>query len=242
MILDFETGGIVAANPFLIKLLGLTPEQTIGAKIWELGFFKDIAGNQAKFMELQQKEYVRYENLPLESADGQRRNVEFVSNVYMVDYHKVIQCNIRDITERKRSEEATQRHLAELEMLYASGLALAQLLSRKEIAQELIDLMGSKLDWHHTTIRLYHPENETLELLAFRLPAAMGQAEVRTTEAQFKSLIVKVGDGLSGWAVQHGQAVHVGDLSRDPRYIEAVPGDLIPGCISHCRVGIAWSA
>jgi len=224
LILDFETGGIVAANPFLIKLLGLTPEQTVGAKIWELGFFKDIAGNQAKFMELQQKEYVRYENLPLESADGQRRNVEFVSNVYMVDYHKVIQCNIRDITERKRAEEATQRHLAELQMLYASGLALGQLLSRKEIAQELINLMGSKLDWHHTTIRLYHPEDETLELLAFHLPAAMGQVDVHAIEERFKSLIVKVGDGLSGWAAQHGQAVRVGDLSRDPRYIEAVPG------------------
>jgi transcriptional regulator with GAF, ATPase, and Fis domain len=37
--------------------------------------------------------------------------VEFVSNVYLVNHHKVIQCNIRDITERKKAEEKIE-HLA----------------------------------------------------------------------------------------------------------------------------------
>jgi hypothetical protein len=31
-------------------------------------------------------------------------DVEFVSNVYQVNHRKVIQCNIRNITERKRAE------------------------------------------------------------------------------------------------------------------------------------------
>ena len=31
--------------------------------------------------------------------------VEFVSNVYLVDHHKVIQCNIRNMTQRKQLEE-----------------------------------------------------------------------------------------------------------------------------------------
>ena len=38
-------------------------------------------------------------------------DVEFVSNVYLVDHHKVIQCNIRDITERKLTAEALQKIL-----------------------------------------------------------------------------------------------------------------------------------
>ena len=105
LILDYETGTIVDVNPFLIQFLGLKQEEILGKKIWELGFFKDVAANQANFLELQQKEFIRYENLALESADGQQKNVEFVSNVYLVNSHKVIQCNIRDITERKRSEE-----------------------------------------------------------------------------------------------------------------------------------------
>ena len=41
--------------------------------------------------------------------------VEFVSNVYLVNHHKVIQCNIRDITERKLIAEALQKAHNELE-------------------------------------------------------------------------------------------------------------------------------
>ena len=83
----------------------------------------------------------------------------------------------RDITERKQAEQVDSSTPAELETLYESGLVLGQLLSPKEIAQKLIDLMGAKLHWHHTTIRLYHPEDETLELLAFQLPTMMSTAE-----------------------------------------------------------------
>jgi PAS domain S-box-containing protein len=105
IILDAETGKIVDVNPFLVDLLGYSREIIVGKNIWEIGFFKDVAANIDKFYELRQKEYVRYENLPLETADGRKINVEFVSNVYLVNNKKVIQCNIRDITERKRSEK-----------------------------------------------------------------------------------------------------------------------------------------
>jgi PAS domain S-box-containing protein len=105
LILDAETGMIQDVNPFLIDLLGYSKENFIEKAIWEIGFFKDIVANQDKFLELQQKEYARYEDLPLETADGRKINVEFVSNVYPVNNHKVIQCNIRDITKRKQAEK-----------------------------------------------------------------------------------------------------------------------------------------
>ena len=105
LILDAETGKITNVNPFLIEMLGYSKEQFIEKEIWEIGFFKDIVANQDKFLELQQKEYVRYDDLPLETADGRKMNVEFVSNVYPVNNHKVIQCNIRDITQRKLAEK-----------------------------------------------------------------------------------------------------------------------------------------
>jgi len=106
MILDAETGTVVDVNPFLIELLGFSHEAFLGKKIWELRFLKDVVANQASFTELQQKGYARYENKPLEAADGRRVEVEFVSNVYSENHHNVIQCNIRDISERKRAVEA----------------------------------------------------------------------------------------------------------------------------------------
>jgi len=106
LILDAETGMIVDVNPFLVGLLGFSHEQFLGKAIWELGFLKDIVASEHKFAELREKAYVRYEHLPLESADGRSIDVEFVSNVYLVDGAKVIQCNIRDISARFKAERA----------------------------------------------------------------------------------------------------------------------------------------
>lgn len=98
LILDAETGKILDVNPFLIALLGYSKEQFITKSIWQIGFFKDIVANKDKFIELQEKKIIRYENLPLETADGRMINVEFVSNVYQIADTKVIQCFIRETT------------------------------------------------------------------------------------------------------------------------------------------------
>jgi diguanylate cyclase (GGDEF)-like protein len=71
-----------------------------------VGAFKDIEASQESFESLQENEYIRYEDLPLRASDGRLIEVEFVSNVYLVDGEKVIQCNIRDITDRKQAQDA----------------------------------------------------------------------------------------------------------------------------------------
>jgi PAS domain S-box-containing protein len=91
----------------LIRLLDYPREDFLGKTLWDIGPFKQIQESKAAFRELQDKEYIRYENLPLETRSGRRVNVEFVSNVYGVNGKRVIQCNIRDITARKQAEEAS---------------------------------------------------------------------------------------------------------------------------------------
>lgn len=105
LIIDFETGNIEEVNPFLAELLGYKREHFLGKKLWEIGAFKDIETSKGAFKELQTKGYVRYENLPLKAKDGRLVEVEFVSNTYLVGRRKVIQCNIRDISARKRAEK-----------------------------------------------------------------------------------------------------------------------------------------
>ena len=105
LILDAKSGKINDVNPFLTELLGFSRDQLINKRVWEIGFFKDIIANKEKFLELKEKKYIRYENLPLETADGRKIDVEFVSNVYLENHQDVIQCNIRDITERKRTAD-----------------------------------------------------------------------------------------------------------------------------------------
>jgi diguanylate cyclase (GGDEF)-like protein/PAS domain S-box-containing protein len=106
LILNAQTGAITDVNPFLIKMLGYSRAEFVEKKLWEVGAFRDIEASQEAFEALQKNEYIRYEDLPLRGKNGRLIQVEFVSNVYLVGGEKVIQCNIRDITERKQAEAA----------------------------------------------------------------------------------------------------------------------------------------
>jgi PAS domain S-box-containing protein len=115
LILDVDTGRICDVNPFLVELLGFSHAEMVGKTVGELSPFKDIESNKVMLGRLQRDGYVRYEDLPLETRDGRHVAVEFVSNVYQAGDRNVIQCNIRNITERKRAEEKMQDIQTQLE-------------------------------------------------------------------------------------------------------------------------------
>jgi len=104
LILNAETGQITDVNPFLIDMLGYSKNEFLGKRLWEIGAFIDASKSREAYKKLQEDNYVRYEDLPLQTKNGQMREVEFVSNAYLVNNERVIQCNIRDISERKRLE------------------------------------------------------------------------------------------------------------------------------------------
>src|SRR6202046_4328479 len=113
LILNANTLKIIDSNPFMTDLLGYSHDEFLGKELWQIGLFKDKEASQSAYRELQKNAFIRYENLPLESRSGQKVAVEFVSNVYAEDHHKVVQCNIRDITERCRLERQMQEQAAE---------------------------------------------------------------------------------------------------------------------------------
>ncbi len=117
LILDGDTGRIVDANPFLQDMLGYSESELIGKALWEIGPVMNIPDSQAAMRQLQHNEYIRYEDIPLETKAGAKKHVEFVSNVYLVNDFRVIQCNIRDITDRKRAEDQVKTTNDELLVL-----------------------------------------------------------------------------------------------------------------------------
>ena len=70
LMLDARTELIIDANPFIEDLLGYSRTELIGKKLWEIGPFKDIERSKLAFSELQEKGYIRYDDLPLQAKDG----------------------------------------------------------------------------------------------------------------------------------------------------------------------------
>lgn len=101
-----QTGRISSVNPSLAQLLGRTPQQLVGKYLWELGLFADEASGRAAFHELQDKDYHRFQDLSVVTPDGQRHDVEFTCNAYMANNMRFMQCNVRDVTARRRAESA----------------------------------------------------------------------------------------------------------------------------------------
>lgn len=121
LILDSVSRKITDANPFMDHLLGYPHEELLGKELWEIGLLKDEQASHAAFRELQLKGHVRYDDLPLETKSGDKREVEIVANRYDEDGKQVIQCNIRDNTERKRNEEALRASEERFRALFEVG-------------------------------------------------------------------------------------------------------------------------
>jgi two-component system cell cycle sensor histidine kinase/response regulator CckA len=212
LILGADSGAVVDVNPFLAELLGYPRQTFLGKKVWELGFFKDIIANQANFSELQQQKYVRYEDLPLEASDGRQIELEFVSNVYLVDGERVIQCNIRDITARRHAEAK----LRESEAVLVSAQRLGQ------IGNWSWDVRAGSISWSDEHYRIFGwdrnvpaPTRSQLRVCYTedswtRLTGAVDRALTAGEGFDLELEVVRP-DGTHRWTVGRGEAARGAD-------------------------------
>ncbi len=211
LILDGDTGRITDVNPFLQDMLGYTKTELMGKALWEIGPVKDIPASQDAMRELQRNEYIRYEDIPLETKAGERKQVEFVSNVYLVHGWRVIQCNIRDITERKHAEArvlATNDELLalvnelrwrdrQMQLMNRMNELLQSCITRDE-AYRVISLSAADLfPEHNGCLAILHARDQNLEVVA------------RWGTEVFMESFFSLGDC---WALRLGQIHEVIDL------------------------------
>jgi PAS domain S-box-containing protein len=154
LILDAVTLKITDVNPFMTELLGYSHAEFLGKELWEIGLFGDKEASQEAFKELQRTGYLRYEDLPLQDTNGKPRDVEFVSNVYEEGSHQVIQCNIRDITDRKRAEKERTLLLATAQSARAEADSANGVKDEflATLSHELRTPLTSILGWAHLLI------------------------------------------------------------------------------------------
>ncbi|MDP2025910.1 EAL domain-containing protein [Sulfuriferula sp.] len=171
LLLNADTAQIEDVNPCLIDLLGYSHAEFLGKKLWEVGPFADRAESKDLFAALQTTGYVRYDDLPLKTKAGARIEVEFVSNTYDSAGIKLIQCNIRDITGRKKAEQTLRTSEERLKTVFVQaplGIALIDSLTGHiyeanprfaEIAGRSMEEMVN-IDW----LQITHPDDVQADL------------------------------------------------------------------------------
>ena len=210
LILDGDTGRITDVNPFLQDMLGYTRAELVGKALWEIGPVKDIAASQEAMRHLQNSDYIRYEDLPLETRAGERKQVEFVSNVYLVNGWRVIQCNIRDITARKHAEvlaQTTKDELLalvkelqwrdrEMHLLNHMNELLLSCKTMSEAYQVITLIAGDLFSGHNGGLAILHSANQHLNVVA-----RWGDEEILESTFSLDDC----------WGLRRGQLHEVGD-------------------------------
>jgi len=141
LVLEADTGKIIDVNPFLIEMLGYSPNKFLGKKLWKIDLFNEIVPDKDAFRSLYEKKYIRHEHIPLKTREGKVRDVEFVNNTHVADGREVIQINIRDITERKRAEEEMRRQALIYENIH-DGIIV-------------VDLWGNIISWNPAAEKMF---------------------------------------------------------------------------------------
>jgi PAS domain S-box-containing protein len=186
-------------------LLGYSPDEFLGKELWEIGLFKDKDESEIAFRELQEAGSIRHEDLLIKSKAGEPLEVEFISNVYAQGNRQVIQCNIRDTTERRQTELALRKQAALLDDAQRIG----------RIGNWSLDLLSGRLVWSDATCNLFGITaaefGETLEhfysfILAEDVPAyEAAHACVTSTEPLLEAEYrIRQPDGTVRWMYERG--------------------------------------
>jgi PAS domain S-box-containing protein len=209
LVLEGDTGKIIDVDPNLLELLGYPRREFLGKRLWQIDLFKEILPNKDAFKRLHEKKYIRHEHLPLKTRDGKGIDVEFVSNTYLVDGREMIQCNIRDITERKRAEEELRRQALIYENIHDSII--------------VVDLQGNIISWNPAAERMFGYDQddvfrETIGVLVTKVVKGMLRDGHWTGEMNFTRK-----DGMEGVCEtslfplrdEHGDMTAVFGVCRD---------------------------
>jgi PAS domain S-box-containing protein len=191
LILDAETGVVVDANPFFVGLIGIPREALLGTRVWELSLLKPVLSSEARFQELVRLEHIRHEDVAIEISGGRRLDAEVDTAVYLVNQVRVVQCHVRDVSARKRTEDSLRQDIT----------------ARKEAEQALEHSLAEK---EALLKEVHHRVKNNLQVISslLRLESA------RSAEPGVRRVLKEMQGRILSMALLHEALYRSGDFRR----------------------------
>ncbi len=124
LLIDKKSWEIIKVNPALAEILGYPAEELTGKKFVDIGLLKDAGDFEIARQKLAKYGFAFFPDIPLETRSGQH----FDTEIYFVDRTPQVQCNVRDITDRRQAQKELIRKNEELQAAYEQVAAAEEVL------------------------------------------------------------------------------------------------------------------
>jgi len=184
-------GDILDSNAAATELIGYSHKEFMKKKLWEIGLMKDKEEFQEVLSKLEKEGLIHYEDTAVKTKEGLSIDTE----AYLVNKAEVMQCNIRDITNRKEEEEELKKSQVRFKAIFDAtldGMILADIETKQFFMfnKAICQMLGyTEEEITRLNIKDIHPEVD--------LPYVMEQFE-RQAQGEIKlaaAIPVKRKDG-----------------------------------------------
>jgi diguanylate cyclase (GGDEF)-like protein/PAS domain S-box-containing protein len=127
VLVEADTGHIIDINPSFLTMSDHTRDELMGRKLWQIDPFRNTDALHVIFKELRNQDHIYYDDLPLDTRQGNRIPVEIVGSAHSIGSQKVLQYIIRDISRRKMMENELWKAESRFRVLFqkaAIGIAV----------------------------------------------------------------------------------------------------------------------
>jgi PAS domain S-box-containing protein len=193
VLLEKREGKITHANPATEKMLGYNKKESIGNMLQDIGILLDMGDFQTTMQALNKIGILHYNDVSVKTRSGQHIHTD----IYLVDRARLVQCNIRDITERKRAEKELQQTLDSLKN--AVGTTIQVLASTVEARDpytsghqsrvaDLACAIATEMELPHDTIEGIRMASSIHDIGKLSIPAEILSKPSKLTEIEFSLL------------------------------------------------------
>jgi PAS domain S-box-containing protein len=106
LIVDADTGVILDANPAMLAFAAATRDAVVGRRMWGVPELRSVCGSEPAFREMVAQDRLTSKENVIRPRGRRALEVDVAGSVFQAGSARVLQCNVRDVSERRRLRRA----------------------------------------------------------------------------------------------------------------------------------------